>query len=383
MTRDLEYHAEAERWAAEAESFLRAGESESARRAYAQAARNEILAADLTSSERPRTKGILSISAASLSYKAGLLSEAETFALKSIALADLPEFALEDLKQLLQVIWEAKSLALSQRRLGDEEIQVAIRGSDIGVGRAPMGLVLDKVVGVRSLLYRVTELLAGYPLRTRGVPAEEIRQICQPWVSEPQAGSFKFTIRLTQPLQPELIPSRSVVPAQIGQALLSIIRTVSPTTAAGTNSVTLEDAIPNQDYQEPILKLLRNIVPDGHRVREIEFMGAGGLLAGGALLHAGARFKIEDSLSLFAVGDGSEELRGVLRAVDLDRTWLEVAVGQDRVRCRMGTQVLDDVIGPMLNRRVIARASRRTKRGTMILTDIELDPEANSEADGP
>ena len=76
---------------------------------------------------------------------------------------ELPPFALDELRQTLQVIWEGRELLSTQRQLGAEELQIAIRGADVGAGRAPLGLVLDKVIGVRSLLYRINGATGGSP----------------------------------------------------------------------------------------------------------------------------------------------------------------------------------------------------------------------------
>jgi hypothetical protein len=365
-------HGEAERLASQAEAERLRGNDFIAREFYREAAYFEEQALDLSPLSRSRTKGILAVSATSLYFKGGDFESAERIALRSLSIPDLVQFARTELRDTLQVIWEARDLELTERQISPEELQVAIRGSEIGAGRAPLGLVLDKIVGVRSLLYRITELLAGIPLRVKGGPTDEIRQICQPWVSEPQAGSYRFTIRLVQPLQPALIPDDRVTPAAIGQTLLQIIRTISPSGLADFRQLRAEDAIPDAEYRSAILKLVRNLVPDGRRVREVEFTGTGGRLYGEAILHAGSRYRIEDELRTNTGTVADQDVRGILRAVDLERSWVEVITDSTRVRCRIGQQVLDDVIGPMLNRPVVARG-RVGRRGVFALTDIEID----------
>src|SRR5688572_9758056 len=151
-------HNRAEQFAAAAEEQLRQGEITAARHLYSLAGQAEVEAVRQTPLIQPRTRGILSVSAVSLLFKAGLFDQAEAFALESLVQAELPTFAKSEIRQTLQVIWEARELHISQRQLGEEELQVSIRGSEIGAGRAPLGLVLDKVIGVRSILYRITEM---------------------------------------------------------------------------------------------------------------------------------------------------------------------------------------------------------------------------------
>ena len=47
----------------------------------------------------------------------------------------------------------------------------------------------------------------------------------------------------------------------------------------------------------------------------------------------------------------------MLRAVHLDQDWLELAVGNDRVRVIAVGEEVDDVIGPLVNRPVIVHVS--------------------------
>jgi hypothetical protein len=72
---------------------------------------------------------------------------------------------------------------------------------------------------------------------------------------------------------------------------------------------------------------------------------------------------------------GSEVvIQGTLRALHLDKDWLEIATTTDdaaRIRVDSATEVLDDVIGPMVNRRVIVRAVKQKHK--YLYRDIELD----------
>ena len=66
-----------------------------------------------------------------------------------------------------------------------------------------------------------------------------------------------------------------------------------------------------------------------------------------------------------------EELRGTLRAVDLDKDWLVVVVGGVPMHIDGLQDAVDDVIGPMVNRSVIVRAVH-TSKNKYKFVDIEL-----------
>ena len=69
-------------------------------------------------------------------------------------------------------------------------------------------------------------------------------------------------------------------------------------------------------------------------------------------------------------------LRGVLRAVHLEKDWLELYVNDEPVRISGVVETVDDVIGPLVNHSVVVHASRDSK-GTYIFRDIELEDSAN------
>ena len=69
-------------------------------------------------------------------------------------------------------------------------------------------------------------------------------------------------------------------------------------------------------------------------------------------------------------------LRGVLRAVHLEKDWLEVYVNDAPVRISGVGETVDDVIGPMVNHSVMVYVSNDGK-GTFSFRDIELEDSAN------
>ena len=61
----------------------------------------------------------------------------------------------------------------------------------------------------------------------------------------------------------------------------------------------------------------------------------------------------------------------MLRAVHLDRDWLELAVGNELVRVIAVGEEVDDVIGPLVNRSVIVHAT--VVGGKRKFLDIEAE----------
>jgi hypothetical protein len=74
---------------------------------------------------------------------------------------------------------------------------------------------------------------------------------------------------------------------------------------------------------------------------------------------------------LTKAGEIPEELRGILRAVHLDKDWLDVVVDGVSVHVVGLQDAVDDVIGPMVNRAVIVRTVR-VSRKKLKFVDIEL-----------
>lgn len=66
----------------------------------------------------------------------------------------------------------------------------------------------------------------------------------------------------------------------------------------------------------------------------------------------------------------TEELRGTLRAVHLDRDWIDVMVDGVQTHIDGLQDEIDDVIGPMVNKQVVVRVTR--SGGKCQYVDIEL-----------
>lgn len=100
-----DFHTKSEKLASEAEAALKDGELVEARRLYADAAKAEVEALKRLDKTKQRTLGIITVSAVALWYKAKQFAQAEQIAYQVLSEGSLPEFAVIQVKELLQTIW--------------------------------------------------------------------------------------------------------------------------------------------------------------------------------------------------------------------------------------------------------------------------------------
>jgi hypothetical protein len=362
-------HRDSESLAAEAHEALRRGESKRAQGLFMQAAEAEMRAFESISVNRPRTLGIIGVSAVSLWYKAGMLHEAEQLAHRAAAMKAMPAFAIGDLRALLQTIWNEQAQTEAGIQFVPGQVLVSVSGGEVVTGGAPLELILAKVQIVEKLFYRTAEFSKKLPLRKKGPPSKDIQARCRPWLFQSVPGSYQFVVAIQKPPQRELFPTDDPEPEVLTQTFLAILRTASEGPVEA-----LEALVPMDDYQETFLKMTRNLAPGGTVFKQIEIRDAGD--RNPIVLSTASRKLITDMLRSLgppsqALEDNEETvLRGVLRALHLDEDWIEVAVDGDLKRVSGVSAVVDDVIGPMVNHEVRVRV-RPGRRNVFI--DIEQE----------
>jgi hypothetical protein len=142
----------------------------------------------------------------------------------------------------------------------------------------------------------------------------------------------------------------------------------------------LLQAVPREDYRLALARLARNVVPTGEALTEVEIRTADETPAEAVYLRPDVRRNVNEAIRLLKPpprepGASQETIEGILRALDLDRSWLHVVPDEgEPVRVLTGPDELDDVIGPMVNRRVSARVQLEDRRGAVVrrVLDIEL-----------
>jgi hypothetical protein len=204
------------------------------------------------------------------------------------------------------------------------------------------------------MFYRTVELIQDKPLRIRGGPSREIQESCRPWLFQAASGSYQFAVALQEAKQLDFF-RKDVRPDLVAHQFLSILRAT-----ASEDLQEIETAVRKPEYRNVFLKLSRNLAPTGKTFASIELRAGTGDPS--VALTPEARATINQSIrntrqvSVRDATESQKEFVGSLRAVDLDKDFLDIVVeGQTLHVVGLG-DAMDDVIGPMVN--TVGRAAR-------------------------
>ncbi|CDQ12245.1 conserved protein of unknown function [Acidithiobacillus ferrivorans] len=364
-----ELHTESERLAIEAQLALRVRSTEHAIDLYRQAAEIEQRALEQIDVSKVRTRGITAVSSVALWFKAGVYERAEQLAHLMLADSHIPDFARVDLRDLVQAIWTESSKKKAGVTFIPGQVMVSVKGGEVVTGGAPLDLIVDKVQTIQSMFYRTIEFLNGVSHRREGRPAKELQEACRPWLFQSVPGSYQFSVAIQKPIQPDFF-KEDIEPERIAQHFLEIV-----SASSGDNTVELERLVPDETYRSTFLKLVRNLAPTGKSFDQIELRASGETRP--VALGVGSRSNINQQLrnksALPTKAEAvQEELRGTLRALHLDKDWLDIVVDGVSMHIDGLQDAVDDVIGPMVNRSVIVRVVRTSKKNKYKFVDIEL-----------
>lgn len=365
-----ELHSESERLAIQAEFARKSRNFSLSAELYKRAAELEQKAFYQLDAEKVRTKGITAVSAVALWFKAGDYAAAEQLAHAMLADSSMPEFAREGLRNLVQAIWTESSKLQAGVAFLPGQVMVSVKGGEVVTGGAPLDLIVDKVQTIQALFYRTVEFLSGAAHRKTGTPARELQDVCRPWLFQAAPGSYQFSVAIQKPPQPDFF-KEDVEPERIALHFLEIVNA-----SANASREELARLVPDEQYRGTFLKLTRNLAPTGKTFERIEFRAAGEFrpVSLGVASRANINQQLRSVIGRDVRSEKEEpvELRGVLRAVHLDKDWLDVLVNGESVHVVGLQDTVDDVIGPMVNRPVIVRIIRGRRKNPKFL-DIELD----------
>ncbi len=356
----LMHHSQSEKLASEAEMEVRKGNFSAALVLYRQSAEAELKAIDDLDQAKVRTLSVTVVSAASLFFKSGDFAQSQIVAHRWLGQGVLLPFAVEQLHQLLQKIWSEEALRKASINFTRGEVFVSVSGGEVVYGGAPLDLIHRKVDEVRNIFYRTIEFLLQVPLRTKGGPSLELQQQCRPWLFHAPAGSYQFAVRVQRPQQLQLPEFSDALP-QIEEVTDKFLEIVGA--AASDPLGEMVEVVPDEGYRQTFLKLTRNLAPapDGSAFSQLEIRAASGLDQKPINFHSSSRQSLTQAITPQVVkasraSQSPERLVGVLRGLHLDKDWIEILVSGEPQRITGVKEVIDDVIGPMVNQRVIVDA---------------------------
>jgi hypothetical protein len=365
----LVHHTQSEEYASQAEELHRQQDLDRAASFYRLSAEAEVNALNNLDPSKTRTIGITAVSATSLYFKAQEFLQAKRIAHKWLATELLPPFAIEQLEDLLQTIRYEESRAKSGIQFIEGEVLVSVRGGEVLYGAAPLDLVLRKVDQIRSIFYRTTELLLDIPFRTGRPPTQEVKNQCDPWLFQAAPGSYQFEVRVRKPkdykqLSVPGIPDSDIElrVEQITRKFLEVVRAT-----AQDPEGELTEIVPHEEYRGAFLKLTRELAPPltGKSFNEIEIKSSSDIESRPVILVPNTREIIKDVLKksepeLPELPENKiTELRGILRGLQLDDDWIEISINGNSQKIYGAKEEIDDVVGPMVNRRVVVEVIER------------------------
>jgi hypothetical protein len=215
------------------------------------------------------------------------------------------------------------------------------------------------------------------PHRKHRAPSPEIQRACRPWLFHAPAGSYQFAVRVQQPVQQmDLFPENALRVEKVIPTFLEIMRA----TADDPDDALLE-VVPNPEYRTTFLKLARNLAPTGKSFGRLEIKSASAVDSRPIVLLPGSRDAINHVLRKQNAATGAAsareevQLRGILRALHLDKDWLEItthgADGPKIIRVAGAGEEVDDVLGPMVNREVLIDVFVKRRGKKYFLRDIQ------------
>lgn len=346
------------------EQLERDGDIDGARVAFITAAQLEETAFATVPPERIQTRSILANSVVSLLRRAGRLEEAGAAARRLMG-SVLTEEATD---YLLSTATEARWLqsASSDGYRYEGTLRVALDGPAV----RPGGLVwadtaLLKLDQLRQLLWRVGEMVAGFPLRTKGGAPQELMEAVRPFVSPAAPGSYSFHFRVeTKPEQLEMFRYRTIDAGQITRRLYDLLHI---TAEHGYEGIVSE--VDDPGYQDVLLRSLRNFAPNGSSLSAITVRPTEGVtearLVPDQYRSIGRQLRKKRGKS--RQGDVTSP-RGVLRGLDLDDRHI-VLRGPDGGRFLIDPgAALDDLIGPLVNH--IVEVYGEMRHGHLYVSDV-------------
>ena len=229
-------------------------------------------------------------------------------------------------------------------------------------------------------------MLLELPLRRRGNPTQDVKKYCDPWLFQAVPGSYQFSVQVRKPQDHEqlIIPGMNAVDVelrveQITKKFLDVIRA-----ATQDPEGELIEVVPQEDYRKAFLKSAQDLAPPvtGKTFNQIEIKSSSDDEPRSVILLPETRSAIKEVLKKSEPEPPElptykvTSLTGILRNLHLDDDWIEISIDGDTQKIYGAGEEIDDRVGPMVNRRVIAEVLERFDRTIerrYSLRDLQLE----------
>ena len=310
---------------------------------------------------------ILHRSASAFALDCRRFRQAEQIA--ATALAGEPDAEIADeLRDLLENVYFHRHLELKGIAFQDSQLQFSLSGPEVGNGVAELGAVYGRVHDSAQLIYRTAERKQGLPFRERGAPPKEIREHHRMLLSPPMNGSFAVLLQFGSPIQPNL-PGMSPS-AVIVDEFLDLIEL-----ANNSRVSEIQEIITDQAYLRNFFGLAKKIAPDGERFRQVGFTARRrGEERFVEMTTPSAEILTPSSVEPEELVTDTVEIRGTLRFADARRgnnNAIQVTDGDLSSRVVVPSGMMNDIVRPLWDHRVVIQASRKGR--TLTLEEIWID----------
>lgn len=335
------------------------GDLDEAARLFAEALERELTAIHSLDRPSPLTFAVLHRSAAWLALECKEDRLAEKLASTALAQEPPPQVADE-----LRDVWEQANYERHLRVKGiilrPDEFQMSLSGPGVGLGTTEWAGYRARVDDTLKMITRITERRSERPFRHRGPAETEIRKYLKTQVSLPRAASYAVSIRLggTQIEAAVLINLPEI--ADVISEFMTIVEKVN---ASADDE--LGELIPDDVYRRNAVALIRQIAPDGAKIKQVGFTSSG---IGGVRLIGLTRTRKDFKPTKTDAKEEQVTIQGTLLFADATGASNEIRVvdkEKKQHKVKVPPEMMDDIVRPLWNSTVAVQGVRKGQSVTL------------------
>lgn len=265
------------------------------------------------------TISILLKSTASLAMRCGLYRDAEK--LVGLALSGEPPIDIaEELRDMLETVNFRRHLDLKGIVLQEDEVQLVVAGRGVGYGYAKSEDVLGRVDTFQKLAIRTIERKAGRTFRKAGKIPAELKDVCQSYITAPNAASMAFRMKFGS------ISNNTLSGFSSFEDIIEDINDNIELVGRG-DLETLKRNITNDSYFNNFIGLTKQLAPDGDNInlfgitsisrgreRRVQLTSSKAEIS--SIIKQNDLIEVTDDLGEHILESNRESLTGILSAAD-------------------------------------------------------------------